>query len=144
MNTQTEFKHMALLLPFKKKHGRVMYLLQRQNIPAWDNHPDVCGIAIYGGEDHLETNISAFVDNYFGEKFPDALVKPLGISAINRTSHTLCYLYAMDLSRYDVDTFDETDDDNVEHLFWADTEKLLSSLDSQLLACYAKVQYIML
>ena len=138
---------MALILPYRKKMGNYQFLLKRALILKWDKHPDVSGIAAYGPEMSIEESLAEIIESEAGYKVNPNEFKNLGLCATSRDSETICQLYAVDMQynkSSDRDIPEKIIDEEVEGMFWGDDEILLESLDSQLMACYAKAQFLLL
>lgn len=142
IDTQAELKEMALILPFRKKITSTEYLLCRENIPCWDKHPDICGIAVSGLEKDLETLLVKKLGEESGYILEANEIHYLGLCAADRRTNTIYHLYTADLSHHKVK--DEFFDEHSTQLFWASTERIMESLDSQLIAAYAKLYYLFL
>lgn len=132
---------MAILLPYRKKMGAVQYLLRREYIPCWDSHMDTCGIAVLGAQESLETLLVETLKKEAGYIVkPDAL-NPLGACATDRYADTTCYLYAVDVTKHSIT--EERLEISEEMTYWGSAEDILESVDSQLITCYAKAQYLL-
>lgn len=138
---------MALILPYRKKMGSYQFLLKRALILKWDKHPDVSGIVAYGSENGIEKSLVEIIESESGYKVAPSEFNNLGLCATSRDSEMICQLYAIDLQynrTSEVDIPEEIISEEMEGMFWGDEEILLESLDSQLIACYAKAQYLLL
>lgn len=133
---------MAILLPYRKKMGATQYLLRRELIPCWDSHMDICGMAVYGEHSTLENQLIAMLKKEAGYQVSANELKCLGVCATDRHIDTTCFLYAVDLSRHNVS--EEKLEVAEEMTFWGEAEDVLESVDSQLITCYAKAQYLVL
>lgn len=133
---------MAVLLPFRKKMGALQYLLRRELIPCWDSHLDICGIGVIGQQNELEMLLVEVIKKETGYQIAPAELKCLGVCATDRFADTTCFLYAVDLSRHN--SAEEKLEVEEEMTFWGTAEDVLESVDSQLIACYAKAQYLVL
>lgn len=133
---------MALVLPLRKKLTHIEYLLCREFIPYWDSHPDICGIAVYGDESHLEALLVEKINSETGYKVQVNDLKPLGLCGADRYTNTICKLYTVDLSQNKL--VDDFFDESKFSIFWGNDENVLESLDPQLIACYAKIKYLFL
>lgn len=140
MKTQEVLGTMAIVLPYKKKLSHVDYLLCRESIPCWDDHPDVCGIAVYGDQDKVEELIIAKLLKTAGYAIDPIYLKYLGVCAGDRRTNTTCHLYAVDVTHQKL--ADEFIDESKAALFWGSAENVLESLDTQLISAYAKLQYL--
>jgi len=134
--------NMSILLPYRKKGTAVQFLLKREYVLGWDQHPDLCGISYIGPDNELESKL---LDNFNKEVESsidsDDLIR-LGVCAVKRQSEHICYLYAVDLTHLaPIKAFVDT---GSEDFLWANDEKLLESIDPQLLTCYAKLKYLVL
>ena len=134
--------NMSILLPYRKKGTAIQFLLKREYVLGWDQHPDLCGISYIGADDELESKL---VENLNKEVTlgvtSDDLIR-LGVCAVKRQSEHICYLYAVDLTHLQpIKAFVDT---GSEDFLWASDEKVLESIDPQLLACYAKLKYLVL
>lgn len=132
----------GLLLPYRRKLGAVQYLLRRALIPSWDSHTDICGIAVNGESDQVEALLGEALNAETGYGLKPGDLKSLGVCACDRRTDTTCYLYAVDLSRRD--PAEEKLSVAEEMTFWGTEEDVLESLDSQLIACLAKLKYMVL
>jgi hypothetical protein len=138
---------MALILPYRKKMGSYQFLMKRALILKWDKHPDVSGIVSYGPEKSIEESLVEILQSEAGYKVDSDAFKYLGLCATSRDSEMICQLYAVDLQynkTSDRDIPEKIIAEEVEGMFWGDQEILLESLDSQLIACYAKARYLLL
>lgn len=133
---------MALVLPLRKKLTHIEYLLCRETFPNWDSHPDICGIAVYGDESHLEALLVEKINSETGYKVQVNDLKPLGLCGADRYTNTICKLYTVDLSQNKL--VDDFFDESKFSIFWGNDENVLESLDPQLIACYAKIKYLFL
>lgn len=133
---------MALILPYRKKMGTAQYLLRRELIPCWDSHMDICGISVMGEQSQLETLLIEALKNESGYQVTPGELKCLGVCATDRFTDTTCFLYAVDLSRRGI--AEEKLEVAEEMSFWGTAEDVLESVDSQLITCYAKAQYLVL
>lgn len=138
---------MALILPYRKKMGNYQFLMKRALILKWDRHPDVSGIAAYGPEKGIEESLAGIIESEAGYKVAPSEFKNLGLCATSRDSEMICQLYAIDMQYNKTGVRDVPEKiiaEEVEGMFWGDDEILLESLDSQLIACYAKAQFLLL
>lgn len=133
---------MAVLLPYRKKMGVVQYLLRRELIPCWDSHMDICGIGVIGPQNELEKLLVATLERESGYHVAPGELKCMGVCAADRFTDTTCFLYAVDLTRHNPS--EEKLEVQEEMTFWGTAEDVLESVDSQLIACYAKTQYLVL
>ncbi len=133
---------MAVLLPFRKKMGTAQYLLRRELIPCWDSHLDICGIGVMGLQSELEKLLVEVIKKEAGYQIAPGELKCLGVCATDRFADTTCFLYAVDLTRHR--PAEEKLEVQEEMTFWGTAEDVLESVDSQLIACYAKAQYLVL
>lgn len=134
--------NMSILLPYRKKGTSIQFLLKREYVLGWDQHPDLCGISYIGPDADLESKLledfNKVVETLISS---DDLIR-LGVCAVKRQSEHICYLYAVDLTHTPfVKDFVDT---GAEEYLWANDEKILESIDPQLLACYAKLKYLVL
>jgi len=128
---------MSLLLPFRKKGTSIQYLVKREFIAGWDQHPDLCGIAVSVPDDQLDRELENKMKTETHITFEHSDLIHLGVCAIKRSSDHVCYLYAIDLSK----RLEGPDKDLGEYL-WVSDEKLMESIDPQLLSCYAKLRFL--
>lgn len=133
---------MALVLPYRKKLGVVQYLLRREFIPCWDSHMDTCGMAVLGPREELEALLAEALKRESGYTVTTEEIRSLGVCATDRYTDTTCFLYAVDLSWHNPG--EEKLEISEELTFWGTAEDILESVDSQLIACYAKAQYLVL
>lgn len=133
---------MAVLLPYRKKRGVAQYLLRREMIPCWDSHMDVCGIGVIGEQGTLEDLLIETLKQESGYQVSKNDLKCLGVCATDRYADTTCFLYAVDLSRRGAG--EEKLEVAEEMTFWGEAEEVLESVDSQLITCFAKAQYLVL
>lgn len=133
---------MAILLPYRKKMGVDQYLLRRELIPCWDNHMDICGISVMGEHHALEGLLIEALKKEAGYRIVPDELKSLGVCATDRYSDTTCFLYAVDLSRHGIG--EEKLEVAEEMSFWGEKKDVLESVDSQLITCFAKAQYLIL
>lgn len=133
---------MALLLPYRKKMGTPQYMLRRELVPCWDNHMDICGIAVIGEQNDLESLLIDTLKKESGYQISARELKCLGVCATDRYSDTTCFLYAVDLTRHGVS--EEKLEVKEEMTFWGEAQEILESVDSQLITCFAKAQYLVL
>ncbi len=133
---------MAVLLPYRKKMGAAQYLLRRELIPCWDSHMDICGIAVLGEQSELEKLLVEAIKQESGYQVSVGELKCMGVCATDRFTDTTCFLYAVDLTRHS--GAEEKLEVEEEMTFWGTTEDVLESVDSQLIACYAKTQYLVI
>lgn len=133
---------MALLLPYRKRMGAVQYLMRREFIPCWDSHMDTCGIAVLGPLEALEAMLAETLKLEAGYAVKPEEIRSLGVCAADRHTDTTCYLYAVDLSRHNAG--EEKLEVSEELTFWGTAQDILESVDSQLIACYAKAQYLII
>lgn len=131
----------ALVLPFRKKMTQTQYLLHRDLIPAWDQEKDLCGILIEGEHSSIEEEIIKELNMHFGYKTELSNVLSLGVCAGDRSLSNTYYLYAVDLTKAKIS--DPKLNEPTDEHFWALEETLLESLDPQLIACYAKIQFLL-
>lgn len=132
----------VLLLPYRKKMNQLQYLLQKALIPQWDQRKDICGISIQAELENVETEILNVLKNSFGYQVDPININSLGVCAGDRTTSNTYYLYAVDLTKAK-STDDSLHEESDLH-FWAPDSILLESIDAQLIACYAKIQYILI
>lgn len=142
LDVEGSLGYMALVLPLRRKLTHIDYMLCRENIPYWDNHPDICGIAVYGEEKNLENLLIEKLNTETGYILDSSDLKPLGFCAADRYSNTICKLYTIDLSQYKLK--DDFFDESKFNIFWGTDENIVESLDAQLIACYAKIKYLFL
>lgn len=133
---------MAVLLPYRKKLGVDQYLLRRELIPCWDNHMDICGISVLGEQTLLESLLIETLKKESGYRVTANELKCLGVCATDRYTDTTCFLYAVDLSRHGAG--EEKLEVAEEMTFWGESQDILESVDSQLITCFAKAQYLVL
>lgn len=133
---------MAVLLPYRKRMGSAQYLLRRELIPCWDSHMDICGIGVIGEQGALEGLLIETLKAESGYQITPNELKCLGVCAADRYTDTTCFLYAVDLTRRGV--AEEKLEVAEEMTFWGTAEDVLESVDSQLITCYAKAQYLVL
>ncbi|HAS73897.1 MAG TPA: hypothetical protein DCS67_07110 [Clostridiales bacterium UBA8960] len=131
--------NMSMILPYRKKGTQIQFLVKSAFIPGWDQHPDLCGIASNVSNDMFENAIMETLKQETGVNVEaDSLIR-LGVCAIKRSSDHICYLYSVDLTK----KLDVTQDLN-EAFSWIDDDKMMESIDPQLLACYAKLKFLVL
>jgi len=133
---------MAILLPYRKKMGTAQYLLRRELIPCWDSHMDICGIGVFGEHSALEGLLIETLKKESGYQITSNELKCLGVCATDRYTDTTCFLYAVDLSRHGAS--EEKLEVAEEMTFWGEAQDVLESVDSQLITCFAKAQYLVL
>jgi hypothetical protein len=146
-NQEDIMSRMALILPYRKKMGNYQFLMKRALILKWDKHPDVSGIVSYGPEIGIEESLAEIIESEAGYKVDPEAFKNLGLCSTSRDSEMICQLYAVDMQynkTSDRDIPEKIIAEEVEGMFWGDEEILLESLDSQLIACYAKAHYLLL
>lgn len=127
--------NLSMIIPFKKKSGQYKYLLKNEFIPGWDLHPDTCGISLEATETR-ERDLVELMKKELNLVVDESELFYLGVCAIKRNSDHVCYLYSLDLSRRDFEI--EKED---QEYFWSDAEKLVESIDPQLLSGFAKLKY---
>lgn len=132
----------VLLLPYRKKMNQLQYLLQKALIPAWDQRKDICGICIQVELENVEVEILNTLKSSFGYIVDPININSLGVCAGDRTTSSTYYLYAVDLSKSK--SSDDSLHEESDLHFWATDLTLLESIDAQLIACYAKIQYILM
>ncbi|MDH8677339.1 hypothetical protein QE109_04220 [Fusibacter bizertensis] len=128
----------SLLLPFRKKGNTMQFLVKNEYIAGWDAHPDVCGILntvtndLYEKEmlDQLKLETDIIIDS-------DELIR-LGVCAIKRNSDLVCYLYSADLSKRN-----ETIEAEMDNYLWISEDRLMQSIDAQLLSAYARLKFLL-
>ena len=130
---------MSMILPYRKKGTQIQFLVKSAFVPGWDQHPDLCGIAANVSNDLFEEAIleTFKLDTGVGVEAEDLI--RLGVCAVKRSSDHICYLYAIDLGKKN-----ESNQTFGDSYFWIDDDKMMESIDPQLLACYAKLKYLVL
>ncbi len=132
----------VLLLPYRKKLNQLQYLLQKALIPSWDQRKDICGICFQADIEQIEKAILETLKNDYGYLVDPIHINSLGVCAGDRSTSNTYYLYAVDLSK--AKSVDDALHEESDLHFWATDLTLLESIDAQLIACYAKIQYILL
>lgn len=132
----------VLMLPYRKKMNQLQYLLQKALIPQWDQRKDICGICLQVELENVEAEILEVLKNSFGYLVDPININSLGVCAGDRTTSNTYYLYAVDLSK--AKSSDDSLHEDSDLHFWAPDHILLESIDAQLIACYAKIQYILI
>lgn len=131
--------NMSMILPYRRKGTQIQFLVKSAFIPGWDQHPDLCGIAASVTGDMFEDAILETFQQESGVDIQHSDLIRLGVCAVKRSSDHICYLYAVDLTKKN-----ESTQTLPEAYFWIDDDKMMESIDPQLLACYAKVKYLVL
>ena len=131
----------VLLLPYRKKLNQIQYLLQKALIPSWDQRKDICGICFQADIEQIEQTILETMKNEYGYNVDPIHINSLGVCAGDRSTSNTYYLYAVDLSK--AKSADDALHEESDLHFWATDLTLLESIDAQLIACYAKIQYIL-
>lgn len=131
---------MAMVLPYKKRHGHRQYLLEKKKIINWDPERDVCGIAVFEEEIKLEEALVDRLNAITAVSIAEDDLQFLGVCCADRHTNTFCKLYALDLSMH----IDETIfiDESKQILLWSREEGIIKSVDAFLHAAYASLQYI--
>ncbi len=132
----------AILLPFKKKMTQTTYLLHRELIPAWDQDKDLCGICIEAPLDILESTILQILDEKYGYVADISNLLSLGVSAGDRNSSEVYYLYTIDLTKAKTKAL--TDEKADHYMVWTTDDILLESIDAQLTTCYARAKFLII
>lgn len=132
----------AIVLPFKKKMTQTSYLLHRELIPAWDQDKDLCGICVEAPLDELESRILAVLDEMYGYVTDISTLLSLGVSAGDRNSGEVYYLYTVDLSKAKTKPVEDEKADH--YMVWTTDEILLESIDAQLITCYARAKFLII
>lgn len=131
----------AIVLPYKKKITQYQYLLHRELIPAWDQDKDLCGICVEAPLEVIETEILKVLSEKYGYIGDLADLLSLGVSAGDRNSGDVFYLYAIDLTKAKAKEIAEGQADA--YMLWANDETLLESIDAQLCTCYARAKFLL-
>lgn len=130
---------MSMILPYRRKGTQIQFLVKSAFIPGWDQHPDLCGIATNVAGDMFEDAILETLKKEASINVEQKDLIRLGVCAVKRSSDHICYLYALDMSKKN-----EGIDALLESYTWIDDDKMMESIDPQLLACYAKLKYLVL
>ena len=131
--------HMQMLLPYRKKGSQIQYLVKNAYVPGWDQHPDLCGISVLNNDPNHESIMLETIANESGLLVGEDELIRLGVCAIKRSSDLVCNMYSVDLSK----RMDEGLPNSADY-FWIDDDKMMESIDPQLLSCYAKLRYLVL
>ncbi len=131
----------VLMLPYRKKLNQLQYLLQKSLIPEWDQRKDICGISLQVELENVEAEIIEVLISTYGYLVDPININSLGVCAGDRTTSSTYYLYAVDLTK--AKSVDDSLHEDSDLHFWAPAQILLESIDAQLIACYAKIQYIL-
>jgi len=131
--------NMSMIIPYRKKGTTYQFLLKNETIVGWDQHPDLCGIAIAGPDEVMEKGLVDKLKADLGFVIEPSDFIHLGVCAMKRASEHICYLYAVDLTKRV-----ELDESKMGDYLWAYDDKLMESIDSQLLACYARLRHLVL
>lgn len=131
--------NMSMILPYRRKGTQIQFLVKSAFIPGWDQHPDLCGIAANVSNDMFENAILETFKMESGVALESELLIRLGVCAIKRSSDRICYLYAVDLTKKN-----EGIQELSEEFSWITDDKMMESIDPQLLACYAKLKFLVL
>lgn len=131
--------HMQMLLPYRKKGSQIQYLVKNAYVPGWDQHPDLCGISVLGNDPNHEVIMLENLANETGIVIEEEELIRLGVCAIKRSSDLVCNMFAVDLSKRLSEAVTTSPD-----YFWIDDDKMMESIDPQLLSCYAKLRYLVL
>jgi len=129
--------NMSMILPFRKKGNMIHYLVKREFITGWDQHPDLCGISALVADPQRESTIMEIMKTAVGITFDENELIRLGVCAIKRNSDHICYLYSVDLSKR-IDSIEKDLGDYT----WVTDETVMESIDPQLLSCFAKLKYL--
>ncbi len=129
--------NMSMILPFRKKGTAIHYLVKREFIPGWDQHPDLCGISTLVADETRELALVELLKIEIGITTDENELIRLGVCAVKRSSDHICYLYSVDLSKR-VDSIEK----DLGGYVWITDEKVMESIDPQLLSCYAKLRYL--
>ncbi len=129
--------NMSMLLPFRKKGTSIQYLVKQEFIAGWDQHPDLCGIAVAALDEQLDKELESKMNAEMKITFEHGDLIHLGVCAIKRSSDHICYLYALDLSKRV-----EGPEKDLGDYLWVSDDKIMESIDPQLLSCYAKLRYL--
>lgn len=129
--------NMSMLLPFRKKGTSIHYLVKREFIAGWDQHPDLCGIAVAVPDEQLDKELESKMKTDMNITFDHSDLIHLGVCAIKRSSDHICNLYAIDLSKRS-----EVPDKDLGDYLWVSDDTIMESIDPQLLSCYAKLKYL--
>ena len=127
----------SLVITFQKKGTAIHYLVKREFIAGWDQHPDLCGIAVAVPDEKLDFELQNKLKTEMHLPFEHGDLIHLGVCAIKRSSDHICYLYALDLSKRN-----EVPEKDLGDYLWVTDDTIMESIDPQLLSCYAKLRYL--
>lgn len=125
---------MVLVLPFRKTMGKFSYLINRELVSGWDQHPDICGITI---PVKYQPEVSAVhrLKELTGVEFNQKKLIHIGVCAASKNSGDTYFLFGLDLTHNE-------DDLTVGSLEWVDEKTVAESLDSQLIAALTRLKYV--
>lgn len=123
------------VLPYRKHFAKTQYLVKRERVLAWDNHPDLCCITI-PLKYQPEVSAAHVLKEVCDIKINQSEFFHLGVCTASRRSDDVFYLYAVDLSQHE-----EIEDGD--HYVWVDQEKLIASNDAQLITLYTRACHIL-
>ncbi len=125
----------VLVLPYKKSFSKMEFLVKREMVAAWDNHPDYCSLSI-PLKYQPEVSAAYVIKEECDVKVEQKHLHHLGVCAASKRADDTFYLYAIDCSQYS-ENF-ETDNTH-----WVDEETLLKSNDAQLITAWARFKYLL-
>ncbi|GAB6108452.1 hypothetical protein [Fusibacter bizertensis] len=128
----------SLLLPFRKKGNSMQFLVKNEYIPGWDTHPDICGIMNPATDEFYEKKMLEQLKHETGIIVDSDELIRLGLCAIKRSSELICYLYAVDLSKRS-----EVIEKEMDNYIWISEDRLMESIDAQLLSTYARLKFLL-
>lgn len=128
----------TLLLPFRKKGNTMQFLVKNEYVPGWDAHPDICGILNNVTDDLYEKKMLDQLKHETGIIVDSEEMIRLGVCAIKRSSDLICYLYSVDLSKRN-----DAIEKELENYLWISEDRLMESIDAQLLSTYARLKFLL-
>jgi hypothetical protein len=124
----------ALVLPYKKSKGKYQYLVLRELIAGWDEHPDLCAMTAPVTNTSTEAALD-LLKKYLQIDYNLQSLIQVGVCSASKYSSDMYYLYGVDVSGYHGEPMHED-------LLWISQEDLTESLDSQLITTMVRLSYI--
>ncbi len=124
----------VLVMPYKRIKGRYYYLMERNWVPGWDMHPDLCAISGPAIEEPSQAAQHLFKQVTKIEFNAQAFV-PLGAASASRWSGDTFYLFGLDVTG-----IHETIQG--ENLSWLEEEDLMQTLDSQAIVAISRLKLV--